>query len=165
MNAIRQPRRFLPMCVVAEFDPEKILALCGDREEMIFYAGDFPYSVHMDSQRYRVFAKSMVCCSCGLTGSVMRLEYSYHERGHFRPHFNLYAIHPENGSYVLMTKDHIIPRSKGGSDLGDNLRTMCSPCNGKKGDKIHAESGGTLKPVRGVQNPISLGILGLRRNA
>ena len=29
MNAIRQPRRFLPMCVVAEFDPEKILALCG----------------------------------------------------------------------------------------------------------------------------------------
>lgn len=46
----------------------------------------------------------------------MRLEYSYHQRGQFRPHFNLYAINPENGTYVLMTKDHIIPVSKGGTD-------------------------------------------------
>jgi len=125
------------MCVVAEFAPEDVLPLRGNHE-VIFYAGDFPFSVHMDSLRYATFAKSLVCCSCGLVGSVMRLEYSYHQQGHVRPHFNLYALNPDNGTYVLMTKDHIIPVSKGGKDLESNLQTMCSPCNLKKGDKFHA---------------------------
>ena len=124
------------MCVVAEYSPEEILALRGDHDAT-FYMGDFPYSVHMDSLRYSTFAKSLECCQCGVRGIVMRLEYSHHQKGQFRPHFNLYAF--RNGGYVLMTKDHIIPVSKGGSDEDDNLRTMCAPCNRKKGDKIIGE--------------------------
>jgi len=142
MSAIRQQPKakgWRGMCVVGEYKPEDILALYGDHDA-IFYAGDFPYSVHMDSLRYRTFIQSLECCVCGLRGSVMRLEYSYHQRGQLRPHFNLYAINPENGTYVLMTKDHIIPVSKDGTDAEDNLQTMCSPCNAKKGNKLHASS-------------------------
>jgi 5-methylcytosine-specific restriction endonuclease McrA len=133
------------MCVVGEYKPEDIMALYGDHDA-IFYAGDFPYSVHMDSLRYRTFIQSLECCVCGLRGSVMRLEYSYHQRGQLRPHFNLYAINPENGTYVLMTKDHIIPVSKDGTDAEDNLQTMCSPCNAKKGNKLHASSEDRKEP-------------------
>lgn len=35
-----------------------------------------------------------------------------------------------------MTKDHIIPQSKGGSDDISNYQTMCEPCNEAKGSKI-----------------------------
>ena len=35
-----------------------------------------------------------------------------------------------------MTKDHIHPRSKGGANALDNYDPMCSPCNGKKADKV-----------------------------
>lgn len=47
------------------------------------------------------------------------------------PHFNLYAL-KSCGKRVLMTKDHILPQSKGGNNDNDNLQTMCSECNNLK---------------------------------
>ena len=48
---------------------------------------------------------------------------------------NLYAI-DENGKEVLMTKDHILPKSKGGKDEIDNYQTMCIRCNEAKGNNL-----------------------------
>jgi 5-methylcytosine-specific restriction endonuclease McrA len=36
----------------------------------------------------------------------------------------------------MITKDHIIPRSKGGKDILDNYQPMCIICNSKKADKL-----------------------------
>lgn len=42
----------------------------------------------------------------------------------------------ECGTTVDLTLDHIHPFSKGGSDEMDNLRTLCRPCNSRKGAKV-----------------------------
>jgi hypothetical protein len=131
------PQRWRGMCVIAEYTPEAILPLRGDHS-ILFNIGGMQFPVNMEGTRYRVFAESVSCYKCGRTGTLMRLEYDRHPKGIIEAHFNLYAVN-DNGTVTLMTQDHIIPRSKGGRDHDDNLRTMCLPCNMKKGNKIVAE--------------------------
>jgi len=86
------------------------------------------HTVRMNSDRYFVFKSNNSCVSCGLVGNKMLLDIN---PGDQSPHFNLYA--EENGRLVLMTKDHILAKSKGGSDQLDNYQTMCHTCNNLKG--------------------------------
>lgn len=37
---------------------------------------------------------------------------------------------------LQLTIDHIVPLSKGGKNLVDNVQPLCMPCNSKKGTKI-----------------------------
>ena len=39
-----------------------------------------------------------------------------------------------------MTLDHVIPRSKGGESVWENVVTSCAPCNLRKGDKLPEEA-------------------------
>ena len=41
--------------------------------------------------------------------------------------------------FRVMDVDHILPRSKGGTDHPDNLQLLCSGCNRSKGSKTMAE--------------------------
>jgi 5-methylcytosine-specific restriction endonuclease McrA len=43
------------------------------------------------------------------------------------------------GVYKNLTKDHIIPRSRGGADIKDNITMVCSRCNSAKGNKTLEE--------------------------
>lgn len=51
---------------------------------------------------------------------------------------------------VTLTVDHIIPRSRGGTDTWDNLVAACVACNNKKGDHTPSEVNMKLlrKPIR-----------------
>jgi len=86
------------------------------------------YQVRMNSDRYFVFRDNTSCVSCGLEGTKMILDIN---PGDQSPHFNLYA--EENSRLVLMTKDHILAKSRGGKDELRNYQTMCSVCNNLKG--------------------------------
>jgi 5-methylcytosine-specific restriction endonuclease McrA len=93
--------------------------------------------VKMGSQRYELFKhKGTKCVRCGLEGIFFALEKDKKntQNIHDRYHFNLYGFN-EKGKEVMLTKDHIIPRSKGGSNDIGNYQTMCSKCNWDKGNK------------------------------
>lgn len=87
--------------------------------------------INMDSQRYELFeVKGTTCASCGIEGKFFAKEK---DRASYGYHFNLYAV--KDGKDVLMTKDHIIPKSKGGKNKLSNYQTMCTYCNNEKADK------------------------------
>lgn len=114
---------------IAEFGIEEVLPYITKHEEKKIYQVDGKdYEVKMNSDRYFVFLQNLTCVSCGLMGEVMILELNSEEV----PHFNMYA--KENNKLVLMTKDHILAKSKGGEDNLDNYKTMCHICNNLKGN-------------------------------
>lgn len=51
---------------------------------------------------------------------------------------------------ATLTIDHVIPKSRGGTDSWDNLVTACISCNNKKGNRTPEEAGMKLisKPTK-----------------
>lgn len=88
--------------------------------------------VKMNSLRLHTFKeKGCECVECGRVGTHFRLQTS-NLRDSF--HFGLWS---EDG--IQMTKDHIIPKSRGGLDSLKNMQTMCEDCNSKKGNSYTSE--------------------------
>lgn len=113
---------------LGEFTPADVLPFIVKEDARKDYQVDGKtYSVRMNSHRYFIFRDSLICAACGLEGSKMILEQNPSDKS---PHFNLYSI--ENDRLVLMTKDHIQPSSKGGTNDLANMRTCCVICNNLK---------------------------------
>jgi len=107
--------------------------LSGSPSQRREYLGE---SVNMASDRLKTFAcHGIKCVGCGLEGQFFAIEAFDRD---VRYHLNLYSI-DNDGKDVLMTKDHIIPKSKGGKDALTNYQTMCSPCNVQKGSKVNVQ--------------------------
>jgi len=59
------------------------------------------------------------------------------------------------GSQKNLTIDHVIPKSRGGSNGWNNLVTCCSRCNSLKGDKTPEDAGMKLRFKPTVPNIFS----------
>ena len=44
-----------------------------------------------------------------------------------------------------LTLDHVVPRSRGGDSVWENVVTSCAPCNLRKGDRLVEEVGLTMR--------------------
>lgn len=85
--------------------------------------------VNGGSHRYKTFKnKGIVCVCCGRIGEYFTLDKFLEDSPY---HFNLYGTN-KDGEELLFTKDHILPKSKGGKDVLENYQTMCTECNLKK---------------------------------
>jgi len=94
--------------------------------------------VAVTSVRLQTFAfKGTRCVSCGIEGLRFRKVRTH--PSDTRPHINLYAAGQSDLIEVLMTKDHIIPRARGGSDALSNMQTMCFRCNERKGSSMEPD--------------------------
>lgn len=103
------------------------------------------FIVGVSSVRLKLFAQAaknsskhskLECKACGLKPTHFAVERFL---GSQLPstHLNLYGI--RNGREVLFTKDHKVPKSKGGSNGLNNMQVMCQPCNSLKGSRDSRE--------------------------
>jgi hypothetical protein len=75
------------------------------------------------------YYRGVICAHCGLAGTTFR-EVSHNDKVH------LQLFGSKESAEVLMTCDHIIPHSKGGTNNFYNLQTLCCQCNYDKKDNI-----------------------------
>ena len=93
-------------------------------------------TVHLSSSRIRLMGRTQVCAACQAKGDHFWVESNSKDKDR-KPcgwHLNLYALN-HYGHPVLMTLDHIVPRSKGGTKAADNIQLLCTACNNAKEDK------------------------------
>ena len=63
-----------------------------------------------------------------------------------------------------LTLDHVVPRSRGGESIWENVVTACAPCNLRKGDRLLEECGLHLSGRRGRRRRCSSSISRRRRS-
>lgn len=91
-----------------------------------------PDGKYWNHRRLQCFAqKGRICVQCGLVGTELVVERV--RDGSIHVDLYGYNLH---GRRIMMTVDHIIPKSKGGPDKLANYQPMCDKCNTKKGDKL-----------------------------
>lgn len=56
----------------------------------------------------------------------------------------------------FLTRDHILPISRGGGNSWDNVVASCSPCNNRKGNHLPEEVGMRLRTEPGEPNHVHL---------
>ncbi len=83
-------------------------------------------------RRLKVFVfKGTKCLSCPRVG--IRLIEGKERKGN--RHLGIYA-EEGNGTLIPMSVDHIVPKSRGGSNDLSNLQPLCLPCNQLKADSL-----------------------------
>ena len=86
----------------------------------------------ISSLRLQTYTKGTTCVCCGLQAKYFSFERQANQKGG-QYHLNLYAIHPMTGEHIMMTSDHILAKSNGGSNSLNNRQPMCRRCNILKG--------------------------------
>ena len=135
LDKVVKCRRYVSL---GSYVPDEVLnkVSIGTNPKIIVVDG-IGFQVKFSSLRLRCFKRSRVCVVCGRIGTIMSLDRRHRKskEKNITAHFNLYTEEP-NGEFVLMTQDHIIPKSRGGKNHLSNLQTMCATCNEIKGNKL-----------------------------
>ena len=77
-----------------------------------------------------------VCCKAKVTHFY--LEYARGDEVHNRLHLHAYCTRAD-GAEDIMTMDHIIPKSIGGTESMHNSQLMCRTCNATKGNQVNVD--------------------------
>lgn len=105
--------------------------------------------------RLRLFIRDRKCACCGIEGNLFAVDTIITKKGMQAtpPYLNLYCHEPEKGNnYVMMTLDHIIPKSMGGRQVPSNTQAMCINCNQKKKNNFTQTDVKTLASTKQGRN-------------
>lgn len=91
--------------------------------------------------------RNLTCACCGIQASFAAVETCPASKGY--KSLNFYGYDHE-GKEVLLTWDHIKPRSLGGKNTLGNAQTLCTVCNGIKGNELHFREIRAIRQMRGL---------------
>lgn len=117
-----------PLCVVST--RRAVVLVLGDRAEVVHDSGD-----RMHSARLTVAVPS-----------VVRLKHFVRVPVRRRAPLNRRAIFARDGGRCQYCHgpaesiDHVVPRSRGGQHVWENVVAACRPCNTRKRDRLLAET-------------------------
>lgn len=77
------------------------------------------------------------CWKCNAEADRWIVEKGQNDLQNKSPVLNPYALF--EGRLVMINRDHIIPRSLGGTNDNANLRVACEVCNGQRGNTLTDE--------------------------
>jgi 5-methylcytosine-specific restriction endonuclease McrA len=105
-------------------------------EDVFNWIEENPKRIYWETDDYRInckrakvfYKKGLTCVNCGVKGYFFALEK---DKGGGQ-HLDLYGYIDDEE--VLITVDHIIPKSKGGPNTLINYQVMCKICNEMKAD-------------------------------
>ena len=110
--------------VIADLKRSKV------NNKIFIRCGNTSYLVKV-SVTAKVIAHNPKCAICGAAATKVFLCKS-EDKGNY----SLCFYTEKNGKLILLTKDHIIPRSQGGGNGMSNLQPCCQACNVTKADTI-----------------------------
>lgn len=105
---------------------DKLVAVCKNKKRARAEIDGF--SVRIYSPKLKTFMfHGTKCSGCGIKATHFSLVLPTSRNTGLN--LVLYA------GNIIMTCDHIVPKSKGGTDKISNIQPMCYPCNQTKGSK------------------------------
>lgn len=112
--------------VIAKFTYTEAMELLDTKQKYIVVEG---YKVKVSNPRFRLIRKNNSCVWCTEIATTAWLVAD--ERA--KPGDPATFTFLDKKEQLLFTKDHIMPRKRGGPNADWNYQTMCHQCNGDKG--------------------------------
>lgn len=116
---------------------QEVLPFLGKPGKMFF--SDCKFKIKTSGLRLKIFTQQTDCSCCDLKGSFFAIQKDKNNKKLDKPysgwHLNLYGIN-SLGEAVIMTRDHIYPKSMGGEETLANSQTMCINCNSAKDNYV-----------------------------
>jgi 5-methylcytosine-specific restriction endonuclease McrA len=92
------------------------------------------------ARRSELGIHSIIACDGRVVGQ-QRSRPPLTNRALFRRDRNLCLYCGGEFADTELTRDHVVPRSRGGRDVWDNVVAACKRCNHQKGDRLPQEAG------------------------
>ena len=126
------------------------------RELVLWTLGDAVLQIRgghsrFDGSRSKLDIHSIIACE-GRVATPLRQVPPLTNQALFRRDRNLCLYCGDEHLDRELTRDHVLPRSRGGSDQWDNVVAACRRCNHRKGDRLPHERSMELLALPYVPN-------------
>lgn len=116
-------------------------------DNQISFANGMSCNAKTPKMRLLWLHKNLTCNQCGISASFAALES--HKDVADGAHLNFYALDYSNNE-VMLTWDHVTPKSEGGTNDMKNAQCLCEICNGLKGNDKNPKDVKALRREKGL---------------